>query len=79
MGRQRNSLQMKVKEEVSETMLNEKEESQLSEIEFKELAIRKLNELTQNYQKLQGNDNEVIANSINMKKKIETINKGQEK
>ena len=70
---------MKGKEEVSETMLNEKEASKLSDIEFNELVIRKLNELTQNYQKLQGNDNEVIANSINMKKKIETINKGQEK
>ena len=35
MGRQRNSLQMKVKEEVSETMLNEKEASQLSDNDFK--------------------------------------------
>ena len=39
---------MKGKEEVSETMLNEKEASQLSDIDFKELVIRKLNELTQN-------------------------------
>ena len=46
---------MKGEEEVSETMLNEKEASQLSDGEFKELVIRKLNELTQNYQKLQGN------------------------
>ena len=46
---------MKRKEEVSETMLNEKEASQLSDTEFKELVIRKLNELTENYQKLQGN------------------------
>ena len=65
---------MKGKEEVSETMLNEKEASQLSDIEFKELVIRKLDELTQNYQKLQGNYNELIANYINMKKEIETIN-----
>ena len=69
---------MKGKEEASETMLNEKEASQLSDIEFKELVIRKLKELTQNYQKLQGNYNELTANYINMKKKIETINKGQE-
>ena len=49
-------------------MLNEKEASQLSDIEFKELVIKKLNELTQNYQKLQGNYNEHTANYINMKK-----------
>ena len=55
-------------------MLNEKEASQLSDIEFKELVIRKLNELTENYQKLQGNYNELTAKYINMKKEIETIN-----
>ena len=49
MGRQRNNPQMKGKEEVSETMLNEKETSQLSDIKSKELAIRKLNELAENY------------------------------
>ena len=69
---------MKGKEEVSETMLNEKEASQLSDVEFKELVIRKLSELTENYQKLQGNCNELTTNYINMKKEIETINKGQE-
>ena len=53
MGRQRNKPQMKGKEEVSETMLKEKEASQLSDIVFKQL--RTLNELTENYQKLQGN------------------------
>ena len=47
MGIQRNNPQMKGKEEVSETMLNETEASQLSEIEFKQLVIRKLKELTQ--------------------------------
>ena len=78
MGRQRNNAQMKGKEEVSETMLNEKEASHLSDSEFKELVMRKLNELTENYQKLQGNYNEHTANCINMKKEIETINKGQE-
>ena len=65
MGRQRNNPQMKGKGEVSETMLNEKEASQLSDTESKELVMRKLNEFTQNYQKLQGNYNELTANYIN--------------
>ena len=52
MGRLRNNPQMKRKGEFSETMLNEKKASQLSDNEFKELVMRKLNELTQNYQKL---------------------------
>ena len=68
MGRQRNTPQMKGKEEVSERMLNEIEASQLSGIEFKALVIRELNELTQNYQKLQGNYNELSANYIDIKK-----------
>ena len=54
MGRQRNNPQVKGKEEVSETMLTEKDASQLSDVEFKELVIRKLNELTQNYKKTTG-------------------------
>ena len=78
MRRQRNKTQLKAKEESSETMLNEREASQLSNIEFKTMVIRKLNELTENYQKLQGNYNELTANYINMKKEIETINKSQE-
>ena len=69
---------MKGKEKVSERMLNEIEASQLSDIEFKALVIRKLIELTENSQKLQGNYNEHTANYINMKKEIETKNKGQE-
>ena len=44
---------MKGKEETSERMPNEIEANQLSDIEFKALVIRKLNELTENYQKLQ--------------------------
>ena len=36
---------MKGKEEASETMINEKEASQPSDTELKELVIRKLNEL----------------------------------
>ena len=41
------------------------------------MVIRKLTELTENYQELQGNYNELTANYINMKKEIQTINKGQ--
>ena len=59
-------------------MLNEKEASQLSDIEFKALVVRKINELTQNYQKLQGKYNELTENYINMKKEIESINNDQE-
>ena len=55
MGRQRNNSQMKRKEESQERMLNEIEASQLSDIEFKTMVIRKLNELSANYQKLQRN------------------------
>ena len=61
---------MKGKEEVSEKMPNDKEASQLSDTEFKELIIRKLHELTENYQKLQGNYNELTTNYINMKMEI---------
>ena len=81
MGRQRNNPQMKGKGEVSKTMLNDKEASQLSDTEFKAMVIRKLtelSELTENYQKLQGKYNELTAKYINMKKVIETIKKGQE-
>ena len=48
---------MKGKEEASERMLNEKEASQLSDTEFKAMVIKKLTELTDNYQKLHGNYN----------------------
>ena len=70
---------MKGHEEASERMLTEKEASQRSDTEFKAMVIRKLTDLTENYQKLQGNYNELTANYINMKKEIETINKGQRK
>ena len=78
MGRQRSNPQVKGKEEASERMLTEKETTQLSETEFKAMVIRKLTELTHNYQKQKRNYNELTANYINMKKEIETINKGQE-
>ena len=51
-GRERNNPQIKGKEEVSESMLNEIEASQLSDTEFKAMVIRKLTELKENYQKL---------------------------
>ena len=54
MERKRNNPQTKGKEEASERMLNEREASQLSDNEFNELVIRKLNELTQNYKKTTG-------------------------
>ena len=38
---------MKGKEEISGTMLNEKESRQVSDNEFKELVIKKLHDLTQ--------------------------------
>ena len=63
---------MKGKEEASERMLTEKETTQLSDTEFKTMVIRKLTELSElkeNYQKLQGNYNELTANCINMKRK----------
>ena len=79
MGRQRNNSQIERKEEASERMLTEKDASQFSDTEFKAMVIRKLTELSElkeNYPKLQGNYNELTANYINMKKEIETINKG---
>ena len=39
---------------------------------------RKFDELTEHYQKLQGNYTQLTANYIKMKKEVETINKGQE-
>ena len=68
---------MKGKGEVSETMLNEKEASQLSDMEFKELVIRKLNELTENYQKLQWTHcklyEKMIKYIFSKKKQVKTI------
>ena len=65
---------MKGKKETSERMLTQIEASQLSDTEFKAMVIRKLTELTENYQKLQANYNELTGKYINMKKEIETIN-----
>ena len=51
---------MKGKEEVSETRVNEKEASQPSDTEIKELVIRNLNELT----KITTNYRETTMNSL---------------
>ena len=50
-------------------MLNDIEASQLSDTEFKAMVIRKHNELTENYQKLQGNYSELTENYIPSKRK----------
>ena len=55
-------------EESSERMLNEIQAGQLSDIEFKAMVIRKLNELIENYQKLQGSYKELMVNYTSMKK-----------
>ena len=68
MGRQRNNSQSKGKDKSSERVLNEIEATQLSDIEFKTMVIRKLNELSENYQKLQGKYKELTANYISIKK-----------
>ena len=52
---------MKGKEEASERMLTEIEASQQPDIEFKTMVIRKLTELIENYQKLEGNYNEPVS------------------
>ena len=70
---------MKGKEEASERMLTEKETSQLSDTEFKAMVIRNLTELTENYQKLRGNYSELTANSINMKREIESFKRDKRK
>ena len=68
---------MKGKEEASERMLNEIETSQLSDIEFKAMVIKKSNELTKYYQKLWGSYKELTVNYTSMKKDIEMINMSQ--
>ena len=54
---------MKGKEEVSETMLNEKETSQLSDIKFKALVIRKI----KSSHRITKNDRKTTMNSPHCK------------
>ena len=70
---------MKGKDEASKRKLTEKDATQLSDTEFKELVIRKLTELTENYQKLMGNYNELTVNYINMKKEEKLSTKAKTK
>ena len=51
-------------------MLIEIVASQLSDIELKTMVIRKLNELTENYQKLQGSYKELTANYTSIKRTL---------
>ena len=59
-------------------MLSEIEASQLSDIDFKTVVTRKINELSVNYKRLQGSYKEFIVNYISMKKEIEYMYKTQE-
>ena len=68
---------MKGNEKASERMLTEIEASKLSDTEFKTMVIRKLNELRENYQKPQGNYEELTVNCINREKGIENIKKSR--
>ena len=53
-GKTKKQSSMKGREEASERMLNEIEISQLSDIEFKAMVIRKLNELARELPKTTG-------------------------
>ena len=78
MERQRNNPQLKGEEKSPEGVLNEIEASKLSDIEFKIMVIRMLNELNENYKELHGRYKELTASYTSMRKDIETINKSQE-
>ena len=78
MGRQRNNLQSKGKEKTSKRVLNEIEASKLSDIEFKTMVIRMLNELNENYKELQESYKEFTVTYISIEKDIETVNKSEE-
>ena len=69
---------MKGKEAYSERVLKEIDASKLSDIEFKTMIIRKLNEFSENYKKLQGSYKELTVNYLSMKNNIETTNMSEE-
>ena len=71
MGRQKKNLQSKGMEDSPLKELNEMEVSKLSDIEFKIMVIKMLEELTDNYK-------ELSENYTGIKKEIGTINKNQE-
>ena len=70
---------MKGKEKAPRRMLNEIEASQLSDIQFKAMIIGKLNELTKNCEKLQGNYYELTKKYINMKEKQKLSTRAERK
>ena len=61
-GKQNNNTQWKGKEESPERVLNEIETSKLSDIEFKTMVIRKLNELSENCKEVQGSYKALTVN-----------------
>ena len=54
-GRQRNNIQMKGKEESSQKMLNEIQASQLSDIEFKTMVLMSSVKIIENYREVTRN------------------------
>ena len=78
MGRQRNNLQWKGKEESPEKELSETEASKLSDIEFKIMLMRMLRELSDNHKELSGSYKECSGNFSSTRKDIENMNKNQE-
>ena len=72
MGRQKKNMQSKGKGDSPLKALNEMEVTKLSDIEFKIMVIKILKELTDNYK-------ELSEDYINMRKKIETMNKTRKK
>ena len=52
--------------------------SKLSDTDFKTMVIRKLNELRENYEKLQRSCKKLTMKYIGMEKDIDTINKSEE-
>ena len=71
----RNNTHLKGKEKSPERVLSEIEGSQLYDIEFKTMGIRKLIELSENYQKLQRSYKELTEKYISMKKELSTKDK----
>ena len=77
MGRQRNNLQLKGKEESPERRINKIEASKLSDIEFKVMFMLMIKMLSENYKELQGSYKALTVNYTSMKKDIESVSKSQ--
>ena len=74
MGRQRNNLQLKGKEESPERRINKIEASKLSDIEFKVMFMLMIKMLSENYKELQGSYKELTRIYTSMKRDIENTN-----